>query len=154
MSRASSPSPPPSEASSLRVRLAAVGHELAEREAPHAAALAEAWRQASALRETVADAVAAYHDAVAASGAEQLRVVLGPARADDKHVRAVQFDLTRGRIRAIVTLKSRGEVTLVGPFKAGGTEGPCRSFPFDAGAELDAALTDFLEAFLREAATP
>ncbi|MDX1648477.1 MAG: hypothetical protein R3263_01360, partial [Myxococcota bacterium] len=66
----------------------------------------------------------------------------------------VEFALSRGRMRAIVTLKSRGEVTLVGPFKAGGKEGPCRSFPFDAGEELDAALGGFLEAFLREAATP
>ena len=75
-------------------------------------------------------------------------------RADDKHLRAVQFDLTRGRYRAIVTARSRGEVTLVGPFHAGKTEGPCLTFPLDAGDDLRAALASFLERFLEEAATP
>jgi hypothetical protein len=51
-------------------------------------------------------------------------------------------------------VKSRGEVTLVGPFRDGKTEGPCKSFPFDAESELHDALGDFLEAFLEDAATP
>ena len=75
-------------------------------------------------------------------------------RADDKHLRAAQFDLTRGRYRAIVTARSRGEVTLVGPFHAGKTEGPCLTFPLDAGEDLRTALESFLERFLDEAATP
>ncbi|MEN8182314.1 MAG: hypothetical protein ABFS46_07245, partial [Myxococcota bacterium] len=62
--------------------------------------------------------------------------------------------LRRGRHQAIVTVKSRGEVTLVGPFRSGKTEGPCRSFPYDAEEELHKALGDFLERFLEEAATP
>ena len=45
-------------------------------------------------------------------------------------------------------------MTLVGPFHAGKQEGPCKSFPFDAEAELEAALGDFLESFVAEAATP
>jgi hypothetical protein len=142
----------PSLSDALRERLAAVGRSLAEREAAHAAALGEARREAEALRRVVAEGLEAYH--AAASGAEALRVTLGPVRPDDKHVRAVEFDLTRGRCRAIVTVKSRGEVTLVGPFKAGRTEGPCKTFPFDAGEELEKALGEFLEAFLHEAATP
>ena len=53
-----------------------------------------------------------------------------------------------------MTVKSRGEITLVGPFHAGKTEGPCKSFPYGADDELRAALGDFLEEFLTEAATP
>jgi hypothetical protein len=45
-------------------------------------------------------------------------------------------------------------VTLVGPFRTGKPEGPCKTFPWDAREELDAALGDFLERFLEEAATP
>jgi hypothetical protein len=76
-------------------------------------------------------------------------VRLGELRPDDKHVRAIEFDLSRGRHRAVVTVKSRGEVTLVGPFHAGKAEGPCKTFPFTAEAELRNALGDFLERFGR-----
>ncbi len=75
-------------------------------------------------------------------------------RIDDKHLRAVEFELSRGRYRAIVTAKSRGDVTFVGPFRAGKTEGPCKSFPIDAREEVSGALVSFLESFLAEAATP
>ncbi len=50
--------------------------------------------------------------------------------------------------------KTRGEITLVGPFQIGKTEGPCKSLPFDAQPEMDAALADFLTAFVEQAATP
>ncbi|HEU4427311.1 MAG TPA: hypothetical protein VFT98_01035, partial [Myxococcota bacterium] len=86
--------------------------------------------------------------------APHLTVKVSETRTDAKHLRAVEFDLTRGRHRAIVTVKSRGDVTLVGPFHVGKTEGPCKSFPFDAHDELHGALGDFLEKFLAEAATP
>jgi hypothetical protein len=81
-------------------------------------------------------------------------VEVGELRVDDKHLRAMEFELRRGRHRAIVTAKSRGEVTLVGPFRAGKAEGPCKSFPFEAPEELRRALGDFLERFVEEAATP
>ena len=54
----------------------------------------------------------------------------------------------------MVSVRSRGDVTLVGPFHAGKAEGPCRSFPIESSAEIDAALADFLESFLEQAATP
>jgi len=75
-------------------------------------------------------------------------------RIDDKHLRSIEFDLSRGRYRAIITAKSRGDVTLVGPFRDGKTEGPCKSFPIDARDEVQGALAAFLESFLEEAATP
>ena len=139
---------------SLRDRLLELGQELAAREAEHRVALDEARRRAGALRAEVAEALAGWSEAVDAAGAPQLAIALGELRPDEKHVRAVEFDLARGRHRAIVTVKARGEVTLVGPFHAGKTEGPCKSFPFAAEAEIRKALGDFLERFLNEAATP
>jgi hypothetical protein len=134
--------------------MARIGRELAEREAAHRAELDAARRRAAALRAEVREALEGFREAVAAAAAPQLEVQLGELRPDDKHVRAVEFDLSRGRHRAIVTVKARGEVTLVGPFHAGKTEGPCKTFPFAAEAELQKALGDFLERFLTEAATP
>jgi hypothetical protein len=77
-----------------------------------------------------------------------------PVRLDDKHVRAIAFDVRRGRHAGVVTVKSRGEVTLVGPFRSGKTEAPCRTFPWDAQDDIDGALGDFLLRFLEEAVTP
>ena len=138
----------------LRDRLRTLGQELAAREAEHRAGLEAARAKAASLRAEVAEALTGFREAVSRAGAPQLAVQLGELRPDDKHVRAVEFDLARGRYRAIVTVKARGEVTLVGPFHAGKTEGPCKSFPFTAEDEMRKALGDFLERFLTEAATP
>lgn len=138
----------------LERRMAETGRRLGAREAEHSAALADARKCADALRERVAVALDAFNGAAAKAGAPQLRALLSRTRVDDKHVRSVEFSLQRGRHRAIVTVKSRGEVTLVGPFKAGKIEGPCRSFPMTAESEITAAFGDFLERFLEEASTP
>jgi hypothetical protein len=145
---------PVSTASELDRRLEALGRQLGEREAEHAAGLAGARASADALRERVCAALERFHTAATAAGAPHLRIEVSPVRVDDKHLRAVEFDLTRGRHRAIVVAKARGEVTLVGPFHAGKNEGPCRSFPVDATAELSEGLASFLERFAEEAATP
>ncbi len=139
----------------LRERLSRVGQTLGRRESSHGDALEAARQKAVALHGHISDGLEAYRDAVTATGAGHLAdVEISEPRLDDKHVRAVEFALARGRYRAIVTVKSKGEVTLVGPFRAGKTEGPCKSFPFDAEPELAAALGEFLEEFLEEAATP
>lgn len=138
----------------LQTRMEELGQRLGAREAQHADGLAEARRYAGALHEQVAGALAAFERAAAKSGAEHIRVAISEPRTDDKHLRAVEFDIQRGRYRAIVTVKSRGDVTLVGPFKAGKAEGPCRTFPVSEQADIHAALGDFLERFLEEAATP
>jgi hypothetical protein len=132
-------------------RFERLGDRLREREAEYVDDLAAAHAYASRLHVTVAKALADFN---AAAGLPQLVVELGEVRADEKHVRAVEFDMQRGRHRAIITAKCRGEVTLVGPFHRGKTEGPCRSFPFGAGPELRDALADFLEQFLEAAAKP
>ena len=141
-------------ASGLGARLDALGSTLGAREAAHAEDLDAARCRIEALRGDVADAIERFHTAAVRAGARHLRVKLSDVRTDDKHLRAVEFNLTRGRHKAVVTAKSRGEITLVGPFHIGKTEGPCQSFAFDAQAELAAALGDFLEAFLEEAASP
>jgi hypothetical protein len=139
---------------SLRERLREVGRELAGREVEHREALEAARAKAESVRAEVAQALAGFREALDEVGAPQLAVELGEIRTDDKHVRAVEFELRRGRHRAIVTVKSRGEVTLVGPFHAGKTEGPCKSFPFGADDEIRRALGEFVERFVRDAATP
>ena len=147
-------SDPPGRGDALRERLRDLGRELATREAAEPARLEQARATSRALHGVVAHGLAAFHEAARAGGAPQLEVQLEAPRTDDKHLRAVQFAIRRGRHAAIVTVKSRGEVTLVGPFRQGKDEGPCKTFPIDATSEIDAALGDFLAAFLREAAAP
>lgn len=146
--------PHPPDGQGLEARLAEIGRRIGAREVEHARALGAARSRAEELRAEVERAVAAFHASAAQAGAPQLRVVLGEVRLDDKHARAVQFDLARGRCAGIVTVKSRGEVTLVGPFHRGKAEGPCLTFLFEAEAELHKALGDFLERFLEEASQP
>jgi len=147
--------PPPTDTQvDLGTRLEDLGRALGAREAAHSRDLAEARRQVELLRARVEEALERFHTAATCAGAPDLRIDLSEVRTNDKHLRAVEFDVSRGRHKAVVTAKSRGEVTLVGPFSTGKTEGPCKSFPFDATAEISAALADFLEAFLDQAATP
>jgi len=131
----------------------ALARTVAGREAAHAEDLARARLRADSLHARVEAAIGRFNEVVA-EGVSDLHVDVTPPRVDDKHLHAIEFDLERGRHRAIVTVKSKGEVTLVGPFRAGKNEGPCRSFPFDEEAELEDALGDFLERFLEEAAAP
>lgn len=144
---------PPRE-TDLGSRLEALGRTLGVREAEHCAGLDAARACAENLRAQIAAALERFHRAAAEAGAPHLRVVLSEIRPDDKHLRAVEFDLSRGCYRAIVTAKSRGEVTLVGPFRSGKHEGPCLTFPLGAGEELADALGVFLVRFLEEGATP
>jgi hypothetical protein len=137
----------------LNDRIEAIAHDLAKREATHSEAIVRARRKAEELHGRVESAISQFNQAVAKS-VPYLRVEVTSPRVDDKHLHAVEFDLERGRHRAVITVKSKGEVTLVGPFRAGKKEGPCRSFPVDADEEIDDALGDFLELFLQEAASP
>ena len=131
-----------------------VGRTLAERESAHRSELELARDKAVALHARVAAALDRYHEAVESAGAAHLRVELTAPRLDEKHVRSYEFDVRRGRHRALFVLKSRGELTLVGPFRMGKTEGPCRSFPVGAEVEITAAVVEFVSNFLEEAATP
>jgi len=147
-------SPPAEAPPDLGARLETLGRTLGAREAEHAEALGAARRCAARLRERVVEALERFHAGARAAGAAHLRIEVGELRVDDKHLRAFEFDLARGRHRAIVTVKSRGQATLVGPFHRGKSEGPCLSFPIDAQQDLEQALGTFLEEFLEAAATP
>lgn len=139
----------------LRDRLAAIGRVLGEREAPHRAALEEATARCHELHARVRDALDAFHAAAAAAGAPHLALRVSEPRLDEKHVRASEFEIRRGRHAGLVIAKAKREYTFVGPFRTGKQEGPCHSIPFDAPAsELDAALAGFLERLVEEAATP
>jgi hypothetical protein len=138
----------------LEDALGRLGKALAQREVAHAAGLEASRDKATELHARVAAALEHYHAAIEAAGAPQLRVELTPPRLDEKHIRSYEFDLRRGRHRGLFVLKSRGELTLVGPFRTGKAEGPCRSFPIEAAAEIESALVDFVSSFLEEAATP
>jgi hypothetical protein len=138
----------------LAARLAATGRALGTREAEHATALEAARGHSRALHAQVAGALDAFHSAAAAAGAPHLRLELSAPRLDQKHLRAIEFEVRRGRTVGIVTVKARGDVTLVGPFQSGKAEGPCRTFPCGARAEIEQALGDFLERLVEEAATP
>lgn len=138
----------------LGERLEGLGRELGEREATFAEVLGQARARAEQLRAGVAEALLRFHAAAEKAGAPHLSVEVSAVRVDDKHVRACEFELSRGRHRAIVTVKSRGEVALVGPFRVGKQEGPCRSFPLAPTDEFAAAFEDFVASFVEDAATP
>jgi len=137
----------------LTDRIKAIAEELAKREAAHVEAISQARAKASALHGQVDSAITLFNEMVS-DGAPYLQVVVSPIHVDDKHLHAVEFNLERGRHRAVITVKSKGVVTLVGPFRAGKKEGPCLSFPIDETEEIDDALGDFLVRFLEEAASP
>jgi hypothetical protein len=141
-------------ASSLGDRLENLGRSLGEREAGQREGLERARAELEKLRALVDEAIGRFHAGAAGAGAPHLQIEVSPVRVDDKHLRSVEFELERGRHKAIVTAKARGEVTLVGPFRVGKVEGPCLSFPFEARDELLDALAAFLERFAEEAATP
>jgi hypothetical protein len=138
---------------SLNDRVEALARDLAQRENKHLEAIEKAQYKAAELHRQIAAAIDRFN-AVVGESAPYLEIVVSAPRVDDKHLHAVEFDLERGRHRAIVTVKAKGEVTLVGPFRAGKTEGPCRSFAFAADEDLADAIGDFLESFLEAAAAP
>jgi len=138
----------------LLERLSELGRVIGERESAHCAGIMKARNCVEGLRDRVEKGLDAFHIAVSKAGAPHLEIALSEIRTDDKHLRSVEFEMIRGRYKAIVTGKSRGDITLVGPFRIGKAEGPCRTFPVDATEEIDSALVTFLEQFLEEAATP
>ncbi len=137
----------------LAAQLEKLGKSLGEREGVHAQRLEHVRERASELYERVRLGLEGFHRGSREAGAPHLVVELSAPRIDDKRIRSVQFDLSRGCHRMIVTAKSKGEVTLVGPFKVGKQEGPCKRIPLDDDAAIDAALGEVLAEFLDTAFT-
>lgn len=138
---------------SLNERMKAFAQDVVAREVHHAEDMRRAAERLGTLHGEVSQAIDAFNAEVAAD-VPQLEISVSEPRIDDKHLHAHEFELARGRHRALVIAKSKAEITLVGPFKTGKNEGPCRTFPFAAGSELEDALTEFLERFLEEATAP
>ena len=135
-------------------RMAELGRALGAREAGHAGELEAAREVALELHGFLSDALGHFHRAVGEAGAPHLRIEIGTPRLDAKHVRAIEFDLRRGRTRAIVVVKSRGDVTLVGPFAMGKAEGPCRSIAIDSPTQIREGLEELFVRFLDAAVQP
>ncbi|MDP6981051.1 MAG: hypothetical protein QF570_21020 [Myxococcota bacterium] len=127
-------------------RLEGIGAGLREREEAEREKLEYAWKRAGEIHGRVEAGLAGF--ARGAGGVEHLAVELSAPRRDDKHFHAVQFDVSRGRHRVIATVKTKGVVTLVGPFKDGDTEGPCKRIDLDDDAAIDAGLEAVLADFL------
>ncbi len=134
-------------------RMAALGKRVGSREAAHGESIDRARAKAEALREEMLRGIDTFNAAAAKEGASHLRIEVSPVRLDDKRIRAYEFEICRGRHCGVVVAKARGELTLVGPFRKGKSEGPCRSFPFEKEEDFVQAMGDFLEAFIDEALT-
>ncbi|MFT5443416.1 MAG: hypothetical protein ACI8W3_002465 [Myxococcota bacterium] len=134
--------------------LKAIGKRLGEREAKQASRREELYVHAHALHARVREGLEGFSSAGKEAGADHLVVELSTPRIDEKHLHAVQFDVARGRHCLIVTVKPKGEVTLVGPFKTGKPEGPCRSLALDDEAGVEAGLSEVLAEFLEAAFAP
>lgn len=138
---------------SLNERMKVIADGVAERERRHADDMTRAAEMLHGLRADVSAAIDTFNAGVA-KDVPHLTIAVSPVRLDEKHLHAHEFELARGRHRALVIAKSKAEITLVGPFQTGKNEGPCRTFPFAAESELEHALEDFLERFLDEATAP
>lgn len=135
----------------VRDRWDELARELAERDAGLHDDLRQAWESAVALRERAASAVARFSRAASAAGADHLcDIVVSAVGPDQKHVDCVQFRVARGRFEILCVAKAKGSLTLVGPFKRGGTEGPCSDCPL-SGREVEEALDARVEALIRQA---
>ncbi|MFQ5697375.1 MAG: hypothetical protein ACE5IL_03715 [Myxococcota bacterium] len=129
----------------------ALARELAERDAGLRDDLRRAWESAAALRERVATAVDRFRRAALAAAADHLcDVQVSAVGPDEKHVDCVRFRVSRGRVEALCVAKASGKITLVGPFKRGGKEGPCGDYPL-SGPEVEKALDARIEALIRQA---
>lgn len=138
----------------LADQLEEIGRRLGARESARAEQFEQIHRRSSVLHERVRDGLEGFYRGCRDAGAPHLAVELSQPRIDDKHLHSVQFDLTRGRHRMIVTVKSKGKVTLVGPFKVGKEEGPCKSFAVDDDRAIDEGLSLLLSEFLEFAFVP
>ena len=134
-------------------RFRKLADELAERDPALAARLRGAREAARLLRDAAFEAVEAFRQRAAELGAGYLgNIEVSGVEPDEKHVDAVQFRITRGRLEVICVAVARGEgkMRVVGPFKRGKEEGPCAEAPL-RGAEIETLLEERLAALVREA---
>jgi hypothetical protein len=135
-------------------RFRKLAEELAQRDPGLAARLERAREAARALRDSACEAIEAFRKRASELGAPHLgNVEVSVVEPDEKHLDAVQFKVTRGRLEVICVAIARGDgkLRVVGPFKRGKDEGPCAEAPL-VGLEAERLLEARIEALVREAA--
>jgi hypothetical protein len=125
--------------------------ELCARDRDLAVALRHAREHLGALREQARTQVAAFVAAVHREGSHHLAdLAVGPLEPDEKHVDCLQFKVRRGRWEIVAVAKPKGTVTLVGPYRLGKPERPCRDHTLPS-EEAQGGLAELLLALIREA---
>lgn len=123
-----------------------VARELARRYRGTSAARDRAQTIARRMRDLAVGLVDRFARIVREEGAPHLDLIhVGEVEPDDKSVRAFQVRLERGRFRALIVSKDRGEVMLVGPFKASGAQEPCQAIRLDEADLTGTAADDAVE---------
>ena len=118
---------------------------LARRDRELARELEPVRRALESVRETLGTSVRTFVETARAAGAEHLaHVEVGPVEPDEKHVDCLQVKVRRGRWEIVCVGKTRGVVTVVGPYRRGKPEQPCRDHAFGAEA-IDGAQDVLLE---------
>ncbi len=132
-------------------RIEQLARELAARDAGLTPALQDVREAAEQLRGRALALVEAFKQVARDSGAPHLaHLEVGPVEPDEKHVDCIQFRVTRGRWEVVCVGKTKGDVTLVGPFRRGKPEKPCADYPL-RGEEVERALEDLLLRLIRAA---
>ncbi len=126
--------------------------ELAERDRDLPARLRDATAAAEELRAHAVACIEAFRARARAHGAQHLTdIAVGAVGTDRKHVDCASFTVARGRWESVCVAKPepKAVVTLVGPFRAGKPEQPCRDVPL-RGEETLLGLEDLLLALLEQ----
>ncbi|MFQ5701124.1 MAG: hypothetical protein ACE5HU_04705 [Acidobacteriota bacterium] len=127
-------------------RIESLARDLAARDRDRITARRRAADRAQALHDVTVTAIGRFAEAVRRGGAGHLDLLrVDPVEPDDKSVRAFQFAVRRGRFQALVICKDRDEVMLVGPFKRGRTEEPCRTLHLAGDGDHTTAVEQALE---------
>ncbi len=131
-------------------RFERLASELAERDRDLSDAMRDATVAAKELRAHAVACIDAFTARARAEGAQHLTdVAVGAVGTDAKHVDCASFTVVRGRWESVCVAKPepRAKVTLVGPFKKGKPEEPCRDVAL-RGEESRRGLEDLLLALL------
>ena len=128
----------------MEKRFSALAHELATRDRDLGPGLEDARQGARRLRAHAAGCIAEFAAAATSCWAPHLaEIEVGSVEPDEKHVDCIQFKVRRGRFEIVCVAKAKGKVTLVGPYKRGKSEKPCRDFALEGEAVLG-TLEDLL----------
>ncbi|MEE8558248.1 MAG: hypothetical protein V3T14_10225 [Myxococcota bacterium] len=134
-----------------RDRFVRLAEEFAARDRDLVPRIATLWDACERLRSVAAAAVEAFAETARSRGTPHLAdLVVDPVEPDEKHVDCLQVRVRRGRWEGLLLAKSKGKVTLVGPFRRGDPEKPCRDFAL-TGAEVEMGVEDLVEELIRRA---